>query len=201
MFFIFLVIFKYNYILIFNLLLILAYFLQYSGYNYKFYNHLGVEKRECLGRFIEVLPYAVTGFTLSSLKIINKIQNYKFKTLIFCLLIYILIEKYSVFSRIKGVAYAGVNLNFSSICVILLFSLIGRNPKKTFIINFLKFITNYTAGVFYLHWSIIIYLQNYFLIIKKGCFSGCIIIYIICYLISLVGMKLFSKTKLKNLFS
>ena len=154
-----------------------------------------------MGRFIEVLPYAVTGFTLSSLKIVNKLQNHKFKTLIFCLLIYIFIEKYSIFSRIEGVAYAGVKLNFSSICVILLFSLIGRNPKKIFIINILKYITNYTAGVFYLHWSIIIYLKEYFLIIKKGCFSGCIIIYFICYLISLVGMKLFSKTKLKNLFS
>lgn len=199
---IFLFIFRRNYILIFNLLSLLSYILQYSGYNKKFYFKLRREKRQCLGRFNEVLPYAVTGFTLSSFKIINKLQNYKVNTLIFSLFIYVFIEKYDIFSKINGVAYAGVKLNISSICIILLFSLtLCENNLNKFIIKLLRHLTNYTAGVFYLHWTIITYLKKHLLIIKKGCFSGCVIIYLICYLISLFGMKLFGKTKLKNLFS
>ena len=72
---------------------------------------------------------------------------------------------------------------------------------KRLILDTLKIITNYTGGIFYLHWTIITYLRNYVNIIKIGSFSGCIFIYFICYILCLIGMKFFGKTKLKNLFS
>ncbi len=201
LFYILLFLFKKNYLLIIQLLAILAYTLQYSGINRKFYISLRREKKECLGRFAEVLPYTIAGFTLASLGIIKKLNNCKLKTYIFSVLIYFLIEKYSIFSKVKGIAYPGIKLNISSICIILVFSLFPSEKIKTNSTKVIfKNITNFTAGIFYLHWSLIIYLKNYIQIIKKGCFSGLILIYLLGYIISFSGIKIFGKTKLKHLF-
>lgn len=143
-----------------------------------------------------MFPYAVIGFSLSYLNIIKKLQYYKIKTLIFCLIIYNFIEKYLVFSKFKlSVAYRGIKLNIISICIILIFSLF---PSEKIInmklINILKFITNYIVGVFYLHNTIIFYFKNIIKSIKKGSFRGCIIVYLICYFKSFIGIKIFGKT-------
>lgn len=201
LFFILIFLFKQNYLLIIQLFAFLAYILQYSGINKKFYDSLRAEKKECLGRLSEVIPYTVAGFTLASLGIINKLKKFKFKTISFSALIYILIEKYSIFSNVKGIGYPGIKLNISSICIIFIFSLFPSEKIKTNLIRvILKNITNFTAGVFYLHWSIIIYLKVYIKIIRKGCLSGLIMIYLFCYIISFIGIKIFGKTKLKHLF-
>ena len=110
-FFILIYIFKKNYLSIFQIVNFLAYFLQYSGINKKIYMYFSREKREVLGRFTEVIPYAVSGFSLASLEIIKNIQQFKIKTLIFALLFYILIEKYNIFSNLDGIAYPGIKLN------------------------------------------------------------------------------------------
>lgn len=43
--------------------------------------------------------------------------------------------------------------------------------------------------------------KKYIKPIKKGNFQGCIIIYIICYIISLVMSAIFKDTKLRHLFT
>lgn len=202
LFFLLLFLFKSNYLLIIQLIAILAYILQYSGINKQFYENLRTEQKECLGRFAEVIPYTVVGFTIASLGIIKKLKNYKIKTFIFSVIIYIFIEKYSVFSNVEGIAYSGIKLNICSICVIFVFSLFPSEKITIPLIQFiLKYITNFTAGIFYLHWSIIMYLKSYISIIKNGSLSGIVFIYLICYFISFFGMKIFGKTKLKHLFS
>lgn len=202
-FYIFIFIFKKNYLFFLQLLYFLAYVFQYSGYNNKFFYYLKVENRTCLSRIAEMFPYAVIGFSLSYLNIIKKLQYYKIKTLIFCLIIYNFIEKYLVFSKFKlSVAYGGIKLNIISICIIFIFSLFPSEKIVNMkLINILKFITNYTAGVFYLHNTIIFYFKNIIKSIKKKSFKGCIIVYLICYFISFIGIKIFGKTKLRNLFS
>lgn len=202
-FYIFIFIFKKKYLFFLQLLYFLAYIFQYSGNNRKFFYYLKAENRVCISRLAEMLPYAVIGFTLSYLNIIKKLQNYKIKTLVFCLIIYNFISKYLVFSKFKfSVAYGGIKLNIISICIIFIFSLFPSEKITNMrLIIILKFITNYTAGVFYLHNTIIFYFKNIINPIKRGSFKGCIIVYLICYFISFIGIKIFGKTKLRNLFS
>ena len=61
-----------------------------------------------------------------------------------------------------------------------------NSEKIKFII---KNITNFTGGVYYLHRKI-----------KLITIFSCVIIYIICYFICSIGIKIFGKTKLKYLF-
>lgn len=85
---------------------------------------------------------------------------------------------------------------------IFIFSLFPSDKITNFKIEkIIKNMTNYTAGVYYLHLTIILYFRNYINPIKNGTLFGLFIIYLICYFICFIGMKIFGKTKLKNLFS
>ena len=192
-----------NHLFFIQILAFFSYILQYSGYNKKFYNHLKPGQKLSIGRLNEMIPFSSSGFTLGSLNIINSLQNYKKKSLTFCFLILFILAKYSVFSKLEGgVIYPGIILNIKAICLIILFSLFPSNilkdNKKEKII---KYITNYTAGVYYLHIEIIHYFKNRINSIKKGTFLGLIIIYLLCYLIGFTRMIFFGNSKLKYLFS
>jgi len=201
MFSIFIFIFKNNYLFYLQLLVFFAYFLQYSGYNMKLYKALSSEKKECLGRIAEVFPFTVTGFYLGSINIFCLLNTHKIKTLIFSTLIFCFIENYSVFSIIEGVSYFGIDKNIKAISVIFIFSLFPSDKitsKKIKI--FLRHISNYTGGIFFLHYTIYIYLKNFCNLIKNGSFFGCIFIYLICYLLCLIGTKISGKSRFRYLF-
>ena len=123
MFFILIFVLKNNYFFYLQLLAFFAYFLQYSGYNLKFYKLLRTENKECLGRIAEIFPFTVTGFYLASLNIFDLLNIHKITTLIFFLLIFCFLEIYSVFSQIKGISYSGIDKNIRAISLIFTFSL------------------------------------------------------------------------------
>lgn len=203
LFFIIIYLFKKFHLFSIQIFLSLAYYIQYSGYNKTFTNYFRPEHRFTIGRFFVSVPYASTGFTLASLKILNIIPNYKIQTLFFSIYIFCLLEKYIVFREIIDEnGYTGILYNVRAICLIFIFSLFPSNKiTNNTIGKILRNISNHTAGVYYLHNEIIIYFKNYFDPIKKGTLFGLFIIYIICYLICFIGMLLFGKTKIKNLFS
>ena len=180
-----------------------AYSIQYSGYNKMFTGYLKGEKRLTLGRFMVSVPYTCTGFTLASFKILNAIQNYKIQTLFFSIYIFYSLEKYPIFFElIDENSYTGILYNVRAICLIFIFSLFPSDKISNIKIKkILRYITNYTAGVYYLHTPIIKYFKFFIDPIKKGNIFGLFIIYLICYFICFVGILLFGKTKLKNLFS
>lgn len=202
LFFTIILIFRKYHLFILQLLAIFAYVLQYSGYNMKFYYFLNIDKRECLGRLMEIAPYASMGFSLASFKVIDYIQKSKIKTFIFSILIFNLVEKYNVFTNIKGITYQGILLNVRSVCLIFIFSFFpSEKIKNTKVIYILKYFTNYTAIVFYLHITVFKYFRGFIEPINNRTFLGCIYIYLICYSISFLFMKIFGKTILRNLFS
>ena len=96
LFFILIFIFKKYHLFIFQLLGIAAYVSQYSKYNLRLYNKF---KRESIGRFSELLPFASTGFTLGTFKILDFLNKQIIKTINFSLLIYDLVEIFDVFIR------------------------------------------------------------------------------------------------------
>ena len=178
-----------------------AYFIQYSGYNKIFKNYLRPEKRLTLVGFSISVPFASTGFTLASLKILNIITNHKIEASFFSLYIFYFLDKYSIFTRLNYHIYSGVIYNVRAIVLIFIFSLFPSNKITNIKIEkIIKYITNYTAGIYYLHQKIALYCKNFISPIKNGTLFGVFIIYFFCYLICFIGMQIFGKTKLKNLF-
>ena len=132
--------------------------------------------------------------------IIRKLQNNKVKTFVLSLLIFIFIDKYEIFYNLNGVAYPGIKINIHSIFLIFIFAMFHIDNISNKLINLIKILTSYTGGIYYMHWPLYIFLKNFISPIQKGTLSGCFIIYILGYIISFTGAKIFGKTRLKYLF-
>jgi hypothetical protein len=186
-------------IFIFQILLIIAYILQYSYWNLYFFNKYNNFVRISLGHIAEFIPLAITGHNLGYLDIITKSKKLRGLSIFVCIAIIFLILKFEIFVRIKGFWYPGILFNIGGICMFILFSLLSfQNNKITFL---LKIITKFTGGIYYIHIICRDFIERKLLFIQKRTFHSSIIIYIISYIICYLGSKLCGKTKLKFLFN
>ena len=200
LFYVIIYIFQYSYLYVLQLIMIISYILQYSEYNLHAFAHSISELKYSLGREIMMIPLAVTGFILGSSNAIYYIKEYRIKTTISALIIFISVDYFNIFSDIGE--YNGIKLNVLSICLIFIFSLFPfENIKNEYIKKFFDYITRYTAGIFYLHIEVYYILNNFIISIKKQTVQGLLIIYIITYSICHFGILVFGKTKAKHLFS
>jgi len=196
--------FKRNYTYIFIILGMVALFIQYSGINMTF-EALQYEIAYPIGRFFEMLPVAVVGFIISSTNLLEKIKKFSFPTAILSLFVIFIEGRYGFFSEVTGYGYSGIRMIIISFALIALFYNMPfeRVPQKAH--KMIGFLTSYTMGIYCMHNLVSSILKG---VIKKinlgwefNTFSGCIIIYILCFIFSFIGTLLFGKTKLKTLFS
>ena len=178
-----------------------AYIIQYSNLNYKFFNQYKNEIKYSVGYIIETLPLATSGLIISSIGLISKVNKIRIKCFFISLILIYMIFKFKIFCNIKGFGKQGLIHNFGGLSFFIIFSLFPLNNfKKKTLKNIINCITNFTAGIYFLHiivYKILIYNIN---LIKKKTIFGCIIIYLISYLISFIGYIIFKKTKIRYLF-
>ena len=192
--------FKKPFFLLINLF-IFSYFFQYSNLNYQIFIIYSFSLRFPLGRFLEILPFSVTGYIFAFFEIKIFLKKYRKITLYLLLLFFFFITKVKIFINIKGFGYQGFYLLIGS-SIIFLISLILPSEKVSnkYIINIIKLISSKTTGIYFLHPAVHHYFGNLIKLIKYKTFYGCIIIYIICLFICLLGIKVLGKTKFRNLF-
>lgn len=194
-------IFRKNCLFILILILILFYYFQYSGNYFQKYLPIQKNNKYTILRMFEMVPLGVTGFIIGYFNIINKINKYKFQTLVISCITYHIVNNYQLFRIVKIASYSGIELNIKSICAIFIFSLFpsdkitDKNLQKVF-----NLLTNYSAGLFYLHIPIRNYGRKYIDEIKNQTFLGIVYNFLICYSISVVGDLIFGKTLLTYLF-
>lgn len=201
-FFIISFIFKTNYLFILQLFGIFAYIFQYSKLNYIFFNQYNDAIKFSVGYIVETIPLAITGITISSIDLINKIKINKIKCFIFSLLFIFMLFKYDIFTSINGFGKQGLMHNVGGLTFFILFSLFNlnnykNNKVKEIIIHF----TNFTAGIYFLHIVVYKILKHFINLVKTKTLFGCIIIYLTSYLICFICHKKFRKTKLIYLFN
>ena len=204
LFLIIIFLFKKKYLFIFELLYLLSYILQYSGINYFFFlKNFSTHSRSTFGRFFEAIPLAITGFLLASHNIMEINKRNKKSVFFHSLIILIIITKYQVFSEINNFKYGGLRLNLAAFCIFMIFSLI---PSKIYRFdlknNIIIKITNYTGGIYFTHYLIGNgFICSSIIFVKKKTIIGCLIIYLMSYIVSCIGFKLLGNTKLKHLFA
>jgi len=192
-----------NFLMITKLLAILSYFLQYSKYNYIFFDNYPDCISHSVGHFVETLPLAATAFILYFSGILNGLRKTRYSNIFYCSLVIYFIYNYKIFISIekygRAYNYNGVDKNVFSIFSFIGFYLLpfeisrSKNLK-----NIIKIVSNYTQGIYSIHIIIQFYIKYFFNL--KGTFQVSIINYIISYLISFIGAKLCFNTKLKFLF-
>lgn len=190
-----------NKLFIYINLLIISYYLQYSNLNYAIFSKYNYNNKYPFGRFVESIPYCLTGFIFASLKLDIYLKKSRIKSLYILLIILIAIIKYNIFTYIKGFTYQGIKLQILSLVIFSIFILMpSENVKKESIIKIITLITNNTLGIYILHVPIKKYTERFILLIKQKTLIGSLIIYIICYFISIFGLIFCRKSRLKYLF-
>ena len=179
---------------------ILAYFFQYSQYNYNIFSKLNFERKYPFGRFSEIIPYSISGFILSYFKLISYFQENKIKVVTICLFIFTLLFNYKIFIEPKGFGYQGLRLNILSVSFFIIFSMISSKFIIKYLTKLILLISKCTPGIYYLHIPIMHYFSSFINVIKNQELYGSILIYIICFNICIIGNFIFKKTILVNLF-
>lgn len=200
LFFIIAFIFKSYYLHILQILGIFSYLLQFSNINYKYFKMYKDYIRFSVGYFAETIPIAVTGLSISSIDIINiSKKNSFFNFLIYTSFLYI-IFKYPIFTQVKGFGKQGIINNIEAVFLFVIFSLVHLDNLNKKILICIKYLTSYTPGVYFLHTKIYLIFKIRISLIKKHTFLGCLLIYLISYLVSFIGFISLKKNKLKHLF-
>jgi len=137
----------------------------------------------------------LVGFFLSSIKIIEKTKVSKKIILLFILGL----SSQFLFnnSPLKGT----LRINFTTFLIIV-FASIPFEKANIIFFKFIRQITSYTGGVYYIHVYINSLLNNYVWakIISKNVYK-CIKLYFLCYFICFIGSQIFKKNSLKYLFN
>ena len=148
---------------------------------------------------METLPIAVIAFTASFKNIFQLIEkNNKTEYVVLSIFLFYLISSHNVFSILIGFSSPGFNPLMKAIFLFTIFYLVPFENMNSKILKCIDQMTKFTPGIYCLHGSIMFYVKIYF--DKKSSFFRCIFLYIICYFISFIGFKAFSKNKLKYLF-
>ncbi len=193
--------FRNHYLFVLQSLAIISYYLQYSEINFKIFNNYRSHLR-AVSHFAEMIPIATTGLNLGYIKILDFLKNYRVKSIFFSIIILLFIYNFNILGEFRGFYYSGIKQNIAALCLFFIFSLIPFekiiNNKYCFII--IRKISSYTGGIYYFH-PIIKDILNKIKYLTNQPLLTCIIIYIIGYLICLIGTKIFKKTKFKYLFN
>lgn len=192
--------FKQKYLFVLALVYLACYDFGHSKYHKKFLQLYNKPIRHSIGPIAKSFTYCFTGFFLRSINILKK--YYKIR-IVFMLLygsILFIILHYNAITRIPSY-FEGI---FISLVAVSAFSFFAMIPFDIFenriIIFFLKQISSYTGGVYYLHPKVSDIFNKYFISIRRRTFKGCLLLYIICYLICFIGANAFRKSNIKFLF-
>ena len=192
-----------HFFIITKIIAILSYILQYSKYNYIYFDNFQECVSHSVGHFVETFPIAITAFILYFSGILNKLKTCRKSIIFYCIFGNYFIFKYDIFLKIEKYGskynYNGFDKNFFAVFSFIGFYLIPFDSIKSNKLKiFIKFASNYTQGIYCLHPIMRYYTTNFFHL--KRTFQGCIIIYLSSYLISFIGAKISYNTKLKYLF-
>ena len=173
-------------------LLVFSYFMQYSGINRNLFKDLPFELKKPLGRILEVVPFAVIGFTLKYLNIFEYLRKHRYLVMIACIIAFL--AGFSIpWPEVKGFDYSGFAKPYLSLCIITFaflvpFEYFGHNMKKV-----IFRITDYTMGIYCSHRLMYTLLYVFFPGLSLHSFERCILIYLLCYALCFIIDKIPSK--------
>lgn len=184
----------YNFIMLFILIIIL-YLNRFGLINLLFKNYKPIISRSIKELFKTIL-YIMSGYFFGSIEILEKSFVVKIKIIIL-LFIFVFLFKYPKYE------YNNENIVIQFIVIIIFIAssfIIQDLIKNKFILSYIKHLTNFTGGIYYLHWDMKYRTLANISSIKKGTFISCLVIYLICYFFCFFNYKIFKKTIFKYLF-
>lgn len=180
--------------------------LGYLYYNlhfaYKFFSNFRYELKSTFSDFSKTLFYGAFGIFFDYFEIIKRIRFFYFKHLLIIIvfILFLVINFYSFldiyFFYLRLFIHVIVAISLFTIFFSIPLEKINNKTMKNIIILF----SRHSGGIYYLHLEIKKILSNKIIIIKEETLLSCSLIYIICFLLSVLGYNLTKNIKLKYLF-
>ena len=176
-------------------------YFNYKGLDKDIFGSYNISIFHSIGRLSYSYIYSITGFFRGSFNLLIIIQKkYKLKVLLFSPILIYILKVHKKFYYLCP----QINCLRIDILIVLIFIVFGSLPfdsiKSDNLIAFFKKITSFTGGVYYMHLFIYDILSTFLEVIRNRSINSCIIIYLICYSISLIFSNIFKTTKIKYLF-
>lgn len=183
-----------------SILLIISAFFNIKKMNLIIFNSYKLSVIHSVARISFSIIYSITGLFLGSIHILEKINNhYQFIILLFSPFF---IYAFNIYKKLNEY-FPNYKSLFIDILIIILFIIFGLLPLKRIFKKNLFFLfralTSFTAGVYYMHLYIYKIIIRFYRITYIS-WKVCIVIYLSCYLISLIFSNVFKKSSLKYLF-
>lgn len=194
---------KNNYLFVIQLIGIFGYIYNYIHFYFNLFNGYCIEVKSLIQDFGKILFYSSIGISLGFLIDIKNLRKERKKTIFFSLFILYLIRDflsiYTLFYYLRCILFG-----IGATCLFILFALLPFDIIENKKINsIILTITNYTCGIYFLHSKVDEILNSTIAIMinrKNRTLIGCILNYIICYIICFFGVNIFGKSKIKYLF-
>lgn len=145
--------------------------------------------------------YSLMGFFLFLIKIEKlKLKKYKIKTIFICLLFLSLYPYYK--RKFENDSYFLMIINsLGSISLLIPFLIVPfEKLNNSLLIRVFTILATYSGGIYYLHTKVQYYLDSLSEKMKSRTILVCIINYILCNCICLIGLKLFRNSNIIYLF-
>lgn len=167
-------------------LMFLAIGFQYSGFNYAIFSDLRYELKYPLGRFCEMVPYAVTAFYVAYFQIPQKMEKNRMPSLIGVFVITGILMNHSFIFSPEGFGYSGIQRIFIALGLIMIAWLFPFDKLPTVLSNVIVIISRYTLGIYCMHNLIGRFIKSIFgrLGRESETFFMCVIVYVTCYIIA-----------------
>lgn len=157
-----------------------------------------------VGRMVAMIPLAATGYSMACYGVFQRVKKNRIATFLAALLLIVLDCKWSLFKPVDGFGYTGLQAVVISIALLALmeslpFERLGKLMKRI-----IKAAARFTLGIYCVHrliGTIIESIINHWsLPIPAGTLAECFLVYVISYLLCLIGYKLFKNTILRMMF-
>ena len=167
--------------------------LQYSNINGTIFLECPYEIIFPIGRICEMFPYACLGIFIGKSGIMEWLKKHTVKTIIGCIFLFVLVGKYMLFVTPAGYGYAGLNSLVITVFIVTTFYVLPFERLPQILSKGICFFSQYSLGVFAIHFMIG-KLVNIYVCPRLGwmdnTFRGCILIYIISFLICFLLSKI-----------
>lgn len=162
-------------------LMVFSYFMQLSGINKALFGGLEFELKYPLGRILEMIPFAVIGFSLKYFDILEKLKKYRYLIMPLCLIV-AFIGFNIPWPTYDDFGFSGFAKPYLALCIVPFAFMCPFEYLPLVLKKFILKITDYSLGIYCIHRLINMLLTVFFPNISLLSFERCIMLYIICYI-------------------
>ncbi len=177
----------------FLVLFIVAILMEYFGINVALFGDLPYECKYTLGRFTEMMPYAIMGYCLAKKNVFKSLTYTCRKITIILISLCVIISLIGILGgEAAGFGYAGIRYMIISVILFSIFYWLPINLLPNSVKSCIITLSRHTFGIYCMHFFIgnqIVIVFNYYNLPVGNLFL-CFILYLVCYLIAEVISRL-----------